>query len=311
MDAAKALRTTVPAIILLAIFISLPNFSVVTGGAGTPEFITKIGQGNLALLRFDAPQGVWKLAGRLRDREMTFFKDPEKNSFYSLISAPLEMEQGIHLVELDTRENPGGGTRLLFYPLIIEETEFPSENIRVPKKMVDYDRKTRKRIKEEKELVTGVTAKRSGEKLWQGAFLTPLNNAVTSGFGTKRTLNWKKPYRHGGLDLKAEEGEPVVASNSGRVILVRRLFLGGNAVIIDHGLGLFTSYYHLSKITAVEGTLVRKGGVIGLSGKTGRATGPHLHWGVLLDGEWLNPLSILTVNDTGETHGMVTIRTAL
>ncbi|MFZ3071734.1 MAG: hypothetical protein WA162_00620, partial [Thermodesulfobacteriota bacterium] len=109
MNAAKAIRITLTAIILLAIFISLPNFSVVTGDAGTPEFVTKIGQGNLALLRFDAPQNITRLIGKLRNREMTFFKDPEKNSFYSLISAPLEMEQGIHLVELKTREDSGAG----------------------------------------------------------------------------------------------------------------------------------------------------------------------------------------------------------
>ena len=309
MDTAKAIRITFSAFILLAIFISVPSSSAMTGNTGTPEFAAKIGQGNLALLRFDAPQGVGELTGKLRDMEMTFFKDPGKNSFYSLISAPLEMEQGIHLVELETLENQANETRtrLRFYPLVIEETEFESENIRVPKRMVDYDKKTRRRIKEEKELVMNVTGKRSNEKLWQGAFLLPLDNAVTSGFGTKRTLNWKKPYRHGGLDIKAKKGNPIIASNSGRVALAKPLFLGGNAVIIDHGLGLFTAYYHLSKIKAVEGSFVSKGDVIGLSGKTGRATGPHLHWGVALDGKWLNPLSVLTVDDEGETAGKVTL----
>ncbi|MEK7312879.1 MAG: M23 family metallopeptidase, partial [Deltaproteobacteria bacterium] len=279
--------------------------------AGTPEFAAKIGQGNLALLRVDAPQNLGEFTGKLRNRDMAFFKDPEKNSFYSLISAPLEMEQGIHLVELETLENQANEARLLFYPLVIEETDFPSENIRVSKRMVDYDRKTRKRIKQEKELVMSVTGKRSNEKLWQGEFLLPLDNAVTSGFGAKRTLNWKKPYRHGGLDIKAKKGDHVTASNSGRVVFAKPLFLGGNAVIIDHGLGLFTAYYHLSKIKAVAGSIVSKGDVVGLSGKTGRATGPHLHWGVALDGEWLNPLSVLTINDAGETHGRITLANAL
>src|SRR3989337_4251352 len=153
MDTAKAIRITFSAFLLLAIFISVPSSSAMTGNTGTPEFAAKIGQGNLALLRFDAPQGVGELIGKLRDMEMTFFKDPGKNSlippnpplekgvtFYSLISAPLEMEQGIHLVELETLENQANETRtrLRFYPLVIEETEFESENIRVPKRMVDY-----------------------------------------------------------------------------------------------------------------------------------------------------------------------------
>jgi len=148
MDTAKVLRITFAAFILLAIFISVPFPSAVTGNAGTPEFAAKIGQGNLALIRFNTPQNSGEPAGKLRDREMAFFKDPEENSFYSLISAPLGMEQGIHLIELKTSENSANNKRFLFYPVIIEETEFPGENIRVPKRMVDYGRKTRKRINE-------------------------------------------------------------------------------------------------------------------------------------------------------------------
>ncbi|HZX35908.1 MAG TPA: M23 family metallopeptidase [Thermodesulfobacteriota bacterium] len=310
MDTAKAIRITFSAFILLAIFISVPSPSALTGDAGTPEFAAKIGQGNLALLRFDAPQGVGEITGKLREREMAFFKNPEENSFYSLVSAPLGMAEGIHLIELKASRNSANNKRL-FYPVIIEETEFPGENIRVPKKMVDYDRKTLKRIKQERELVMSVTGKRSSEKLWKSEFLLPLDNAITSGFGTKRTLNGKKPYRHAGLDLKAKVGNPITASNSGRVVLAKSLYLGGNAVIIEHGLGLFTAYYHLSKIKVSEGFIVSKGDVVGLSGKTGRATGPHLHWGVALDGEWLNPLSVLTINDAGETHGGITLANAL
>ena len=106
MDTAKVLRITFAAFILLAIFIFRSFPSAVTGNAGTPEFAVKIGQGNLALIRFNTPQNSGEPAGKLRDREMAFFKDPEENSFYSLISAPLGMEQGIHLIELKRAKIP-------------------------------------------------------------------------------------------------------------------------------------------------------------------------------------------------------------
>src|SRR3990172_11783174 len=112
MNMAKTIRITLAAFILLAIFISVPPTSEVTGDAGTPVFAAKIAQGNLALLRFDAPQGVdagiKELQGRLNNKEMSFFKDPGKNSFYSLVSAPLEMEQSIRLVEIETLEDQAG-----------------------------------------------------------------------------------------------------------------------------------------------------------------------------------------------------------
>ena len=101
--------------------------------------------------------------------------------------------------------------------------------------------------------------------------------------------------QHTGLDIDGDTGDPVVAANSGRVILSRDLFYTGQAVYVDHGLGLITGYYHLSKREVSEGQWVEKGEVVGLVGATGRVTGSHLHWSVFVQGVSLDPLSLSQV----------------
>jgi biotin carboxyl carrier protein len=126
-------------------------------------------------------------------------------------------------------------------------------------------------------------------KLWNGPWLLPVNGALTARFGEQRSINGSTPSgHHGGTDIGAEEGTPVVATNSGTVVLARELKVRGNMVVIDHGGGLYSGYAHLSSIAVAEGDQVEAGQVIGAVGNTGLSTGAHLHWemaahGILLD----------------------------
>ena len=131
----------------------------------------------------------------------------------------------------------------------------------------------------------------SREKLWSGRFIMPVRGPISSNFGKFRVYNnGLARSRHMGVDIVARAGTPVKAANSGVVLFADRLNIRGNAVIIDHGLGVRSHYYHLRKILVKQGDRVKKGQTIGLVGSTGRASGPHLHWGMEVDGIFVDPI---------------------
>jgi len=134
------------------------------------------------------------------------------------------------------------------------------------------------------------------DRLWDGVFLTPIDNEISTFFGTERIMNKTWTSIHRGIDIKGLEGEEVRASNNGRVVLAQELFFGGNTIILDHGQGIHTVYMHLSQLHVDCGDSVSKGDVIGLLGSTGRSTGPHLHFGVKISDISVNPLSVLKLD---------------
>jgi murein DD-endopeptidase MepM/ murein hydrolase activator NlpD len=132
--------------------------------------------------------------------------------------------------------------------------------------------------------------------MWTAAFLKPRTSVITSQFGSGRLFNGTLNTRHLGVDFRGAVGEPVSAANRGVVALVDRFVLAGNVVYIDHGGGVVTSYFHLSKTMVAVGDTVKRGQVIGLVGNTGRVTGPHLHWAARYGANTVNPLDLLAIN---------------
>jgi murein DD-endopeptidase MepM/ murein hydrolase activator NlpD len=126
--------------------------------------------------------------------------------------------------------------------------------------------------------------------------MAPVSESVSEPFGVRRVFNGELKTEHQGLDYHAPRGTRVVAANSGTVLLARRLFFEGNCVIVDHGQGLMTLYMHLSKFRVRKGQKVRRGQLLGLSGVTGRATGPHLHLAVRWEGVYLDPAKLLKLD---------------
>ena len=118
-------------------------------------------------------------------------------------------------------------------------------------------------------------------------------NKTGHNFGKRRVLNGKPMSPHTGLDISAPAGTPIHAAQRGRVVLADNLFFSGNTVIVDHGLGVYTFYGHMKSINVAEGDDVNAGAVVGKVGATGRATGPHLHWTLVVDGARVNPLGIV------------------
>jgi murein DD-endopeptidase MepM/ murein hydrolase activator NlpD len=130
-------------------------------------------------------------------------------------------------------------------------------------------------------------------KYWEGRFSLPVNGAITAPFGSWRTYNGGVHRRHTGQDFRAAAGTPVLASASGRVVLARPFDIHGNSIVIDHGWGIFSGYSHASIMYVVPGQYVLQGDVIGLSGNTGRSTGPHVHFEIAVNGIWVDPVSFI------------------
>ena len=158
------------------------------------------------------------------------------------------------------------------------------------------DSETDKRIRLETERVNEVFMSETEKRLWDSPFIRPAAGRISTGFGLKRYINKMPKGRHSGIDIVAYLGTPVLAANSGIVQFVDETFIGGNMVIVDHGQGLFSTYCHLSKILVEVGETVERGQEIALVGGTGRVTGVHLHYGIILNSNFVNPLEVEKIN---------------
>lgn len=209
-----------------------------------------------------------------------------KDCFVAIGAVDIEMSPGVYNVSLKS----GGDGMLL--GLNIRHAAFAVLRLTLPETKVSLSPKDLQRADKEAERLNALWLI-SSDKLWDGSFISPLDNSKSTAFGTKRIINGKKISVHKGLDIKGREGEAIKASNRGRVVLAEELFFGGNTVILDHGQGIYTIYMHLSALNAGLGDIVSKGAVVGLVGSTGRASGPHLHFGVKVANINTNPDSIL------------------
>jgi murein DD-endopeptidase MepM/ murein hydrolase activator NlpD len=131
------------------------------------------------------------------------------------------------------------------------------------------------------------------DRLWNGSFMNPREGEISTKFGLRRVINGISKNPHSGVDVAADEGQEVYAPNSAVVTMVDDHFYSGNSVILDHGQGIYTMFFHLSKVMVKEGQQVKKGDVIALVGSTGRSTGAHLHWGVRVQGSRVDPLELI------------------
>jgi murein DD-endopeptidase MepM/ murein hydrolase activator NlpD len=125
-----------------------------------------------------------------------------------------------------------------------------------------------------------------------------MSSEITSPFGNRRLFNKQLKSYHNGVDFRAPVGTPVFAANSGVVKIAENLFYSGNVVIVDHGNLIFTIYAHLSKIEVTADQQIEKGQQLGLTGATGRVSGPHLHWGVKVNGTAVNPIQFMRAMDS-------------
>ena len=185
------------------------------------------------------------------------------------------------------------GSSVTEVPFEIVDGGYPSEKLNVSPRHVNPRKKDLERINRERAEVGRIYSQISRERLWDKDFILPIPSLVTSRFGTKRVFNGQMQSFHQGIDLRAPIGTPIVAPAGGRVVMAKDLFFTGNTVLIDHGYGLVTLYAHMSKLEVKVGDRVQPGQKLGLSGMTGRASGPHLHWGIVINKLKVNPLDFV------------------
>jgi murein DD-endopeptidase MepM/ murein hydrolase activator NlpD len=175
---------------------------------------------------------------------------------------------------------------------LVKRARFPEMKMRLPEEKVSLCPEDLEKVERENERLQRIF-ETTTERLWEGSFMVPLENDISTGFGTKRIMNKKMISVHRGVDIRGREGERIKASNNGRIVLAEELFLGGNTIVIDHGQGLYSIYMHLSKFNSDLNDSVSGGDVIGYVGSTGRSTGPHLHFGVKVNTISVNPFSLM------------------
>jgi murein DD-endopeptidase MepM/ murein hydrolase activator NlpD len=173
---------------------------------------------------------------------------------------------------------------------------FAIERLRVGRQFVEPSPKDLERAEKEQQRLKELFGRVTPERLWQGSFQIPVDGVrAVKNFGRRRILNGQPGTPHSGEDFPAGAGALVHAAQRGRVVLAEELFFSGNTVVLDHGLGLYTFYGHLESIAVAEGDVVETGSLLGKVGATGLATGPHLHWGVRLNGARISPLGLVAL----------------
>ena len=229
--------------------------------------------------------------GSVDDKPLTFF--PYAGGYAALFGIDLDTKPGNHVWRVGVVE-PGREPRSAQGIVRILRRDFHVERLTVPNTMVDLDPETERRaVAEGKQLAT-LYRTITPERIWRGKFTAPVGTTKAgAGFGARRIINGQPRSPHSGNDYSAPKGTPVIAVNAGKVALVGEFFFPGRLVILDHGLGLYTAYFHLDTIAVAEGERVERGQTLGTVGATGRATGPHLHFGAQVAGARIDPTTLL------------------
>jgi murein DD-endopeptidase MepM/ murein hydrolase activator NlpD len=254
-------------------------------------------QGDTVLVFVAGTRGARDVEGSLGGHHLAFF--PYGEEYAALTGVDLETKPGklpwrIGLVD-------GAGTpRKAAGVLTVKAAGFPVQRLTLPSGMVNLDPENERRAANEAVRMRVLFDTITPERLWHGSFTRPVaGRKPGDGFGSRRIINGQPRMPHAGIDYSVDRGTPVVASNRGRVALLGEFFFAGRFVALDHGLGLYTLYFHLDGVSVTEGQMVERGQTVGTVGTTGRATGPHLHFAAQVGRARINPpeLFALPVRD--------------
>ena len=287
-------------IIIAAMFLLLGGLRLVWAAAKFLELKpVEVLQGEIVELKVFG-NGLTAVEGHLGKNKIPFYP-AEGHNYAGLVGIDLEAKPGTLKVLLKGKTK-GGTVRDIQIPIRVKGKAFPQEAFAVAPQFDDLRPDLLERIRQEQQQLDRVFATFTPERLWARPFIAPVSLDITSPFGFRRVINGTARAPHTGVDLRAPLGTQVLASNHGRVALIGDFFFGGKSLVLDHGGGLYTMYFHLSELRTEEGAEVRKGDVIALSGMTGRVTGPHLHWGARLNGARVDPFELIEKpRETGES----------
>ncbi|MBM4334074.1 MAG: M23 family metallopeptidase [Deltaproteobacteria bacterium] len=261
------------------------------------EYLPKaVKQGGVCFIRGSGPASITSIYGEFRGTRFPLAMGAQNRTYEGLLGIDLNTEPAIYKLKLVAE---GGNRRVYTSALLlkVEKVNFKTQTLSLPSSMVDLDPQTLERVDREEKRLKALFRGYRDERLWSGAFVRPVSGELTTAFGLRRVINGQPKSPHTGVDLKAEEGTPVLACNSGVVALVDQLFFSGKSVVLDHGWGTYSMYFHLSETLVNEAEKVRTGVILGRVGSTGRSSGPHLHWGIRISGARVDPLALLRLTE--------------
>jgi murein DD-endopeptidase MepM/ murein hydrolase activator NlpD len=207
------------------------------------------------------------------------------DAWYAIVGIPLDTAPGeFHLEQSDSKGE---------LAIQIAPKEYRTQQLKVAPNQVNLSPEDEARVARESEKVHAALATFTPQAPATLRLAAPIPGPRSSSYGLRRVFNGESRKPHSGMDIAAPTGTPIKASLAGRVVDVGSYFFNGNNVIIDHGQGFMTMYCHLSKIQVEVGQELKQGDVLGEVGATGRVTGPHLHWGVALNGVMVDPALFL------------------
>jgi murein DD-endopeptidase MepM/ murein hydrolase activator NlpD len=257
-----------------------------------------VDQGQAVEIRYPAAQGLKTAEVSWGGRTIPMWRSAD--AWVTIIGVDLDASVGEHRAELALSYEDGTHHSDV-QTIEVRHKAFPLTKLTVEPKYVELSAEDQARADRESHEIAAIYARLTPTPLWREPFLAPLPGVVGGrNFGHRRVFNDQPRAPHSGADLSAATGTEVHAANRGRVVLAKNLFFSGNAIFIDHGLGLYSTYLHLSAMRVVPGDLVERGQVIGLAGATGRVTGPHLHWGVRVLDARVDPFSLLSLPPVAE-----------
>ena len=287
-------RTLITSVVLLSSVFPVELFSNTPPASRGIDGQYSGKQGQVLVVKVKGEGQATEVMGTFLNRTIPFFREfrpGEPPGYIGLLGIDMQDEPGTYELAVEVKQ--GEQAKHLSFNVLVAKEKFAVEHLTLPKEKVDLDEKAVARWKAEQEVVKQALAENSRLKLWHSNFVEPVNGKRTGIFGSVRIMNGKPRNPHNGEDIGAPMGTEVAASNDGVVRLTVDHVFSGKGVFVDHGLGFYTMYFHLSEVLVKDGDLITAGQIIGKVGATGRATGPHLHWGVKLNGARVNPYSLL------------------
>jgi murein DD-endopeptidase MepM/ murein hydrolase activator NlpD len=217
------------------------------------------------------------------------------NTWRTILGVDLDTKPGEHKIAVLFTMKDGSVDRRQTVVQVVAK-KYPTTQLKVDDKYVALSKTDLARANRESRETEAIYARINPEMLWTTPFSVPIEGETGTNFGHRRIFNGEPRAPHAGADLRAKTGTPIHATNRGRVVLAKNLFFTGNTVILDHGLGIYSLYAHLSRLDVKVGDMINNGQQLGLSGATGRVTGPHLHWGMRVQGARVDPFTLVNLN---------------
>ena len=251
-------------------------------------------QGQALQLDYPHEAGLQGVEVTWADRRIPFVRADD--NWFTLIGIDLDRDPGDYPARVSF-SYADGRTRNQLETVEVLGKRFPTTELTVAPGYVQLSAANQERAASESQEIGAVYATLTPEAHWSEPFQVPIPGATDGrNFGHRRVFNGEPRAPHSGADLTATTGTEIHAANGGRVVLAKDFFFNGNAVFIDHGLGVYSMYLHLSQMLVEVGDFVERGEVVGLAGATGRVTGPHLHWGVRILDARVDPFSLVSLS---------------